>query len=107
MNQQNAINTINAIDIQEIFTVQNILIYLVIINILGFFIMWIDKRKAVKGRWRISEKTLFIITALGGGIGTTAGMYIFRHKTQKLNFVIGFPFITILEIIGIVYWLVR
>ena len=86
---------------------QNILIYLVIINILGFFIMWIDKRKAVKGRWRISEKTLFIITALGGGIGTTAGMYIFRHKTQKLNFVIGFPFITILEIIGIVYWLVR
>ena len=86
---------------------QNILIYLVIINILGFFIMWIDKRKAVKGRWRIPEKTLFIITALGGGIGTTAGMYIFRHKTQKLNFVIGFPFITILEIIGIVYWLMK
>ena len=107
MNQQNAINTINAIDIKEIFTVQNILIYLVVINILGFFVMWLDKRKAVKGRWRIPEKTLFIITALGGGIGTTAGMYIFRHKTQKLNFVIGFPFITILEIIGIVYWLVR
>ena len=107
MNQQNAINTINAIDIKEIFTVQNILIYLVVINILGFFVMWLDKRKAVKGRWRIPEKTLFIITALGGGIGTTAGMYIFRHKTQKLNFVIGFPFITILEIIGIVYWLMK
>ena len=107
MNQQNTINTINAIDIKEIFTVQNILIYLVVINILGFFVMWLDKRKAVKGRWRIPEKTLFIITALGGGIGTTVGMYIFRHKTQKLNFVIGLPFITILEIIGLIYWLVR
>lgn len=97
----------NTIKFQDIFTTQNILIYLVIINIFGFFIMWLDKRKAIKGSWRISEKTLFLVTALGGGIGTTAGMYIFRHKTQKLNFVIGFPFITILEIIGIVYWLIK
>ena len=89
---------------ENIFTTQNIIIYLVIINILGFFIMWLDKRKARKGSWRIPEKTLFIITALGGGIGTIAGMYTFRHKTQKLNFVIGLPLITILEIILIVYW---
>ena len=66
--------------------------------------MWIDKRKAKKGSWRIPEKTLFIITALGGGIGTIAGMYTFRHKTQKLNFVIGFPFITTLEVIGILWY---
>lgn len=92
------------IHFQEIFTTQNILLYLLAINILGFSIMWLDKRKARKGAWRIPEKTLFIVTALGGGIGTTAGMYIFRHKTQKLNFVIGFPFITILEIIGIIYY---
>lgn len=92
------------INFQEIFTTQNILLYLLAINIFGFFIMWLDKRKARKGAWRIPEKTLFIITALGGGIGTTAGMYAFRHKTQKLNFVIGFPFITILEIIGIIYY---
>ena len=92
------------INIENIFTTQNIIIYLVIINILGFFIMWLDKRKARKGSWRIPEKTLFIITALGGGIGTIAGMYTFRHKTQKLNFVIGLPLITILEIILIVYW---
>ena len=89
---------------ENIFTTQNIIIYLIIINILGFFIMWLDKRKARKGSWRIPEKTLFIITALGGGIGTIAGMYTFRHKTQKLNFVIGLPLITILEIILIVYW---
>ena len=92
------------INFQEIFTTQNILLYLLSINIFGFFIMWLDKRKARKGAWRIPEKTLFIVTALGGGIGTIAGMYTFRHKTQKLNFVIGFPFITILEIIGIIYY---
>lgn len=92
---------------QEIFSTQNILLYLLAINLFGFFIMWLDKRKAKKGAWRIPEKTLFIVTALGGGIGTIAGMYTFRHKTQKLNFVIGFPVITILEIIAFIwFWLV-
>ena len=91
---------------QEIFTMKNIIIYLIIINIIGFLIMWIDKRKAIKGSWRIPEKTLFIITAIGGGIGTIAGMYIFRHKTKKLNFIIGLPLITILEIILGIYYLI-
>ncbi|MGN1296838.1 MAG: DUF1294 domain-containing protein [Clostridia bacterium] len=97
----------NTISIQEIFTVQNIVIYFIVINLLGFFIMWLDKRKAKKGAWRIPEKTLFIVTALGGGIGTIAGMYTFRHKTQKIQFVIGFPFITILEIITILYFILK
>ena len=95
----------NTISIQEIFTVQNIVIYFIVINLFGFFIMWLDKRKAKKGAWRIPEKTLFIVTALGGGIGTIAGMYTFRHKTQKIQFVIGFPFITILEIVTILYFI--
>ena len=95
----------NTISIQEIFTVQNIVIYFIVINLFGFFIMWLDKRKAKKGAWRIPEKTLFIVTALGGGIGTIAGMYTFRHKTQKVQFVIGFPFITILEIVTILYFI--
>lgn len=90
--------------IQEIFTVKNIIIYFIVINIIGFLIMYIDKQKAKKGKWRIPEKVLFIITALGGGIGTIAGMYTFRHKTQKIAFVIGFPAITILEIIAIIYF---
>lgn len=98
------INNKNHNEIGQIFTIQNIIIYFIIINIIGFLVMWIDKRKARKGSWRISEKTLFIITALGGGIGTIAGMYTFRHKTKKLNFVIGFPLITILEIILILYF---
>jgi len=91
------------INLEQIFTMQNIIIYVICINLIGFFIMWLDKRKAKKGKWRIPEKTLFIITALGGGIGTIAGMYTFRHKTQKINFVIGFPVITILEIILALY----
>lgn len=96
----------NPIDWNQIFSMKNIILYFIIINIIGFFIMWLDKRKAKKGLWRIPEKILFIITALGGGIGTIAGMYTFRHKTQKLNFVIGFPVITILEIITIIYFAV-
>ena len=97
----------NTINFKEIFSMQNIIIYFIIINLIGFFIMWLDKRKAKKGAWRIPEKTLFIITGLGGGIGTIAGMYIFRHKTQKLGFVIGFPFITILKIINILYFIFK
>ena len=92
---------------QEIFTIKNIVIYFIIINLIGFFTMWLDKRKAKKGVWRIPEKTLFIITALGGGIGTIAGMYTFHHKTQKIQFVIGFPLITILEVITIIWFLVK
>lgn len=89
---------------EEIFTLKNIIIYLVAINIIGFFAMWIDKRKAEKGSWRIQEKTLFMLTVLGGGIGTISGMYTFRHKTQKLSFTIGLPAILILEIATVIYF---
>ena len=89
---------------EKIFTLKNIIIYLVCINIIGFLAMWIDKRNAKKGKWRIREKTLFMITFLGGGIGTIAGMYTFRHKTQKLAFTIGLPVILIGEIVTIIYF---
>lgn len=89
---------------ENIFTTRNIIIYLIIINLIGFLIMYIDKQKAKKGNWRIPEKTIFLVTLLGGGIGTISGMYAFRHKTQKMNFVIGLPVITILEIIAIIYF---
>ena len=56
----------NTTSIQDIFSTRNIIIYFVVINIIGFLIMFIDKRKAKKGAWRIPEKTIFIITALGG-----------------------------------------
>ncbi|MBR6033383.1 MAG: DUF1294 domain-containing protein [Clostridia bacterium] len=88
---------------EKYFNIQNIAIYLVAINIIGFFAMWIDKKKAQKGAWRISEQALFYITLLGGGVGTILGMYTFRHKTKKLRFTIGFPVILISEIILLGY----
>lgn len=97
----------NVLTLQEIFSLQNILIYLVIVNILGFLVMFIDKRKAEKGRWRIPEKTLFILAFIGGSIGTIVGMYAFRHKTQKLKFTLGFPAILIIQIIIAIYIIIK
>lgn len=88
----------------DIFTLKNIIIYLIAINAIGFLAMGIDKRKAQKGAWRIKESTLFLITVLGGGVGTISGMYTFRHKTQKLAFTIGMPAILILEIVAVIYF---
>ena len=75
------------------------LIYLIIINIIAFMAMYIDKRKAKYGKWRIHEQTLLILAIIGGSIGAIAGMYIFRHKTKKLRFSVGFPVILILQIV--------
>ena len=93
----------DAIFIANIFTLKNVLIYLLMINLIGFLMMWSDKRRAKWGKWRIPEQTLFIVTALGGGIGTIACMYTFRHKTKKLKFVIGLPTLVVLEIILVIY----
>lgn len=95
--------TTNIISLSEIFSLRNIIIYLIVINLIGFYMMWSDKRRAKWGKWRIPENTLFIVTALGGGIGTIVGMYTFRHKTKKLKFTIGLPTILILEIILVIY----
>ena len=81
-----------------------VLIYLLIINVLGFLAMGIDKHKAKMGNRRIPENTLFGFTFLGGGIGTIAGIYVFHHKTQKKKFTIGMPFILILEILIFMYF---
>ena len=76
-----------------------IIIYAVIINIVGFFSMFIDKRRAKKNQWRIPEKTLFIFAILGGSIGSNLGMRLFRHKTKHWYFVYGMPAILILQIV--------
>jgi len=76
--------------------------YLVIINLIAFSAMYIDKRKAEQGSRRIKEMTLFTLVFLGGGIGGIAGMYTFRHKTKKPAFILGFPAILILEAIFVV-----
>lgn len=80
--------------------------YLIFINIIGFFIMGIDKWKARKNRYRISEKALFLVAVIGGSIGTICGMYVFRHKTQHWYFKYGMPVILILQIAGAVWFFV-
>ena len=81
-----------------------ILIYLGIINLIGFFSMFLDKQKAKRGKWRIPEKTLFLLAAIGGSLGTTLGMHVFRHKTKHWYFKLGMPLIMIVQIILIIYF---
>ena len=79
-------------------------IYLAIINLLGFFAMFLDKQKAKKDKWRIPEKTLFWLAVIGGSLGTTLGMHMFRHKTKHWYFKFGMPFILIVQIILMIYF---
>lgn len=72
--------------------------YFLIVNLIGFAIMGIDKRKAVKGAFRIPEATLFVVALIGGSIGSILGMRIFRHKTRKWYFVYGMPAILFLQL---------
>ena len=80
-------------------------IYLLIVNLIGFSIMFIDKNRAIHKEWRISEKKLFFIAIIGGSIGLYAGMHIFKHKTKHLKFILGIPFIFILQIITAIYFI--
>ena len=80
-----------------------IVIYLSILNLVGLLVMWLDKAKAQGNAWRIPEKSLFLISLIGGSIGTWAGMYIFRHKTKHWYFVLGMPLILALHM-GLAYY---
>ena len=90
------------IELNNIFAIKNLIIYLIIINIIAFLAMFIDKKKAEKNRWRIKDSTLLILALIGGSIGAIAGMYVFHHKTQKPRFYIGIPIIIILQILLII-----
>lgn len=72
-------------------------LYLILINILGFALMGIDKRKARLHLWRIAEKTLFLVAILGGSFGMRIGMEVFRHKTKHKSFTIGIPCIFLVQ----------
>ena len=75
------------------------LVYLLLINALGFALMLADKRKAQKKQWRIPESTLITAALLGGSLGTITAMRLFRHKTRHPKFSLGLPVIFAIQVI--------
>ena len=75
-----------------------ILIWCSVMSFIFFMAMGIDKLKARAGKWRIPERTLFLLAAMGGALGSMLGMLAFRHKTKHKSFVIGMPLLLLLNI---------
>lgn len=73
-------------------------IYFLIISCISFLLMYIDKQKAIKRKWRIPESTLMTLSLIGGAVGTYLGMYTFRHKTKHTKFTIGVPICIVINI---------
>lgn len=80
-------------------------LYLLAVNAAAFLVMELDKSRARRGRWRISEKALFLPAVLGGALGGVLGMRTFRHKTQHWYFRFGFPLLLVLQVV-LLGWLV-
>ncbi|MGL4762513.1 MAG: DUF1294 domain-containing protein [Sarcina sp.] len=77
--------------------------YLIIINIIAFILMYVDKEKAIRHQWRIKESTLMGFTIFGGSIGAFLGMQLFRHKTKHPKFYIGIPIILFIQLLFTYY----
>lgn len=82
-----------------------IAIYIGVVNLAGFILMAIDKRKARRNKFRVPESTLFLFAIFGGSLGCLLGMKAFRHKTQKPAFYIGMPIILAVHLLIIIYLL--
>ena len=78
-------------------------IYWAVLNLAGFAMMGIDKKRAVRGAWRISEASLFLTALLGGALGCTLGMHCFHHKTRHWYFRYGLPAILLLQLFLWIY----
>ena len=77
---------------------QYVIMYLLAVNLISFYLMGSDKDRARKGKYRISERTLFFWAMIGGSVGSIVGMQLFRHKTRHLSFRLGMPAILVLEL---------
>ncbi len=84
-----------------------ILYYFMAINVSAFYIMYSDKKRARRGDWRISERTIFVLAVLGGSPGVLLGMKAFRHKTLHKRFSVGIPAIMILQLLIIIFLIYR
>ena len=76
------------------------LFWLCVMSLVSFLVMGSDKRRAKQGARRVPEARLFLLALLGGGVGGLLGMYVFRHKTRHLHFVIGFPLIAAVQLLA-------
>ena len=89
---------------ERAFRMTNIILcYLLAVNLATFLLYGIDKYKAKKNRWRITEATLLTVAAIGGSIGAWAGMRVWHHKTMHKKFKYGIPIIIIMQIAVLVY----
>lgn len=79
-----------------------LMILTLVMNVAAFCLMGADKAKARRGAWRIPEKVLFLFAALMGGVGGTAGMLLFRHKTKHWYFRLFFPLLAAVQVIALV-----
>ena len=70
---------------------QYLAIYLVVVNVIAYIVYALDKKKARRGAWRISEKTLILLAAIGGAGGAWLAMQVLRHKTKHVKFMVGVP----------------
>lgn len=80
-----------------------VLVYIIVINLVAFIAMGIDKDRAKKKKWRIPEKRLFFYAIIGGGVGGCLGMGFFRHKTKHWYFQVFFPLIAFAQLVGYYY----
>ena len=85
--------------------VELLALWLLFINLLGFFLFGLDKHKAVRRRWRIPEAMLFLTALAGGSPGCIAGMCLFRHKTKPVQFRLGLPLILVTHLLLALYLL--
>ena len=79
-----------------------ILAIIAIMNIVSFALMGHDKKRARQGKWRVPEKTLFLVTACFGGLGGVLGMKVFHHKTQHWYFKVFFPVLLVIQVVVLI-----
>lgn len=94
-------------NLEQIFTIRNIIIYIIGINLFGLVLMLLDKFKAKNNMYRTAEKTLLTVSLIGGSVGTLIGMHLVRHKTKHPIFFFGIPIMLGIQVVIAVYCIIR
>lgn len=81
----------------------NLIYYIFLINLIAFIVIYTDKQKAIRKKWRTKESTIMFLSLIGGSIGTYIGMYTFRHKTKHLKFTLGVPMIILAQVLAYIF----